>query len=627
MPIQNILSKSNPNPPNLSLKSLNLCLQSFSSSSIPPPTHHHIAHLILDQPSPSQALQTFRWASKLPNFTHSQSTYRALIHKLCTFRRFDTVHHLLDEMPTSIGSPPDEDIFLTLIRGLARARTTPQIIIKVLNFVSRFHGKPSLKIYNSILNVLVKDNIDIAREFYRKKMMATGVVGDDYTFGILMKGLCSTNRIADAFKLLQLIKSTKGVTPNAIIYNTLLHALCKNGKVGRARSLMNEIEKPSDVTFNVLICAYCAEENLIQAMVLLHKCYSSGLVPDIVPVTKVMELLCSSGRVSEAVEILETWGSKGGTVDVVAYNTLIKGFVAFGKVRVGHRVFKEMETKGCLPNVETYNLLISGLCEYKMLDSALDLFNEMVTDGVNRNFVTYDTLIRGLCSVGRTEDGFRILQLMEESRECGRISPYNSIVYGLYLQNQTDEALEFLTNMGKLFPRVVEKSLRILDLCKEKKVEDAKIIYDEMVEEGGAPSAVVYSQLIHGFCEEGCVREAFELMNEMISCGCCSSPTSSTLNALVLGFCRQGKSDSAVRLMEDMVGRGCRLDAGSYNAVMVAICREGDVDMASKVLTQMIENGIVPGFFEWNSLLLCLYHQDTPHIFHVNKLIDYIINN
>ena len=36
----------------------------------------------------------------------------------------------------------------------------------------------------------------MAREFHRKSMMASGVEGDDYTFGILMKGLSLTNRIA-----------------------------------------------------------------------------------------------------------------------------------------------------------------------------------------------------------------------------------------------------------------------------------------------------------------------------------------------------------------------------------------------------------------------------------------------
>ena len=87
----------------------------ISSSSSPVPSEQHIAHLILDQKSFSQALQTFKWASKLPNFTHSQSTYCALIHNLFTFCRFDIVKELLQEKPNAIGSPPDEDIFITIV--------------------------------------------------------------------------------------------------------------------------------------------------------------------------------------------------------------------------------------------------------------------------------------------------------------------------------------------------------------------------------------------------------------------------------------------------------------------------------------------------------------------------------
>ncbi|KAK7831085.1 pentatricopeptide repeat-containing protein [Quercus suber] len=100
----------------------------ISSSSSPVPSQQHIAHLILDQKSFSQALQTFKWASKLPNFTHSQSTYRALIHKLCAFRQFDIVKELLQEIPNAIGSPPDEDIFITIVRGLGRARMVKRVI-------------------------------------------------------------------------------------------------------------------------------------------------------------------------------------------------------------------------------------------------------------------------------------------------------------------------------------------------------------------------------------------------------------------------------------------------------------------------------------------------------------------
>ncbi|XP_015889588.3 pentatricopeptide repeat-containing protein At2g17525, mitochondrial [Ziziphus jujuba] len=597
------------------------------SSSIPAPSHQHIARLILEQKSASQALQTFRWASKLPNFNHSSSTYRALIHKLCTFRRFDTINEVLDEMPSSIGSPPDEDIFVTIIRGLGRAHMVRQVI-KVLDLVSRFGSKPSLRIFNSILNVLVKENIDIAREFYRKKMMGSGVDGDDYTFGILMKGLCLTNRIGDGFKLLQVMKS-RGITPNTVIYNTLLHALCKNGKVGRARSLMNEIEEPSDVTFNVLISGYCAEENLVQALVLLEKCFSSGFVPDVVTVTKVLELLCNVGRVAEAVEIIERVESRGGTIDVLAYNTLMKGFCKSGKVKVGIRILKEMEIKGCLPNVDTYNVLISGFCEVGMLDSALDLFNDMKTDGIKWNFATFDTLIRGLCSGGRTEDGYKILELMEESMGVagGRINPYNSVIYGLYKESRSDDGLTFLTSMEKLFPRAVDRSLRILNLCKEGILEDAKRVYNKMVEEGGAPSVLIYDCLVHKFCQEGCFFEAFELLNEMIAHG--YYPIASTYNALISGFCRLGRVGNALRLMEDMVGRGCLPDAGSYNPVVVALCRERESQKAIRILLQMVERGIIPDYFAWSSLLLCLSQEsiwlENKSLFCVNNILHCII--
>ncbi|GAB4847634.1 hypothetical protein Ancab_026695 [Ancistrocladus abbreviatus] len=577
---------------------------SSSLPSSPVPTHRHIALLVLEQKSASQALQTFRWASKLPSFTHDCSTYRAVIHKLCVFRQFDTVDELLDEMPRSTGSPPDEDIFVTIVRGLGHAHRIREVI-RVLDLVVKFELTPSLKIYNSILDVLVKHDIDIAREFYRRKMMDCGVEGDDYTFGILMKGLCLTNRIGDGFKLLQVMKS-RGVIPNTVVYNTILHALCKNGKVGRARSLMTEIPEPNDVTYNLLISAYCKEENLVQALVLMEKSFSSGFVPDLVTVTKVVELLCSVGRLNEAVEVLERVESNGGGIDVVAYNTLIKGFCEAGKAKVALHFLKEMENKGCLPNADTYNVLISGFCEINMLNKALDLFDSMKNDGIRWNFATYDTLIRGFCFRGRAGEAFKILEMMEESKEGSgvRVSPYNNIIYGLYWENRLEEAVDFLKKMEKLFPRAIDRSLSILRLCEEGNVENAKKVYEQMTKEGSTPSILVYSCVIHAFCQHGCVREAFDLMNEMVGCGYLPSP--SICNAVISGFCSQGKVTSALKLMEDMVGRGCVPEVGTYSPLIDVLCKNEDLQGALRIFWQMVGKGIAPDLCTWNALLMCL---------------------
>ncbi|KAL2471918.1 Pentatricopeptide repeat-containing protein [Abeliophyllum distichum] len=595
------LSKSLKKRATQQLLLLHIRSKPISTTTVPVPTHQQIAHLILDQKSASQALETFRWASRLRNFTHNLSTYRVLIHKLCSFRQFDIVKQLLDEMPSSIGLPPDEDIFVTIVRGLGRAKMIREVI-GVLDLVSKF-GKspPSLKLFNSILDILVKEDIDVAREFYRAKMMRSGVQGDDYTYGILMKGLCLTNRIGDGFKLLQVMK-TRGVKPNVVVYNTLINALCKNGKVGRARSLMSEMKEFNVVTFNTLISAYSNENNIVQALIMIEKCFSNGFVPDVVPLTKVIDILCNAGRVSEAVEILERMEDKGGTIDVVTYNTLIKGFVRIGKVRVGRRYLKEMEMKGCLPNIDTYNALISGFCDSGMLDSALDMFNEMKRVGLIWNFVTYDTLIYALCSDGRMQDGFKILELMGESGggSICRLRPYNSIIYGLYKDNRLDEALDFLKDMRNLFPKAVDRSLRILGLCQDGSIGEAKKVFDKMNEEYSFPSALIYASLVQGFCQNGCMKEAVELVNEMMSVG--YFPVASTFNALIGGFCRQGNIGSASKFMEDVMERGCLPDSESFSILLNALCSEGDTQKASMLLLQMVEKGILPDYHSWNAM-------------------------
>ncbi|CAN1341660.1 Pentatricopeptide repeat-containing protein At2g17525, mitochondrial [Linum perenne] len=601
---------------------------SSSSSSLLVTSQEHISHLILNQKSPSQALHTFQWASTLPNFTHSLATYSALIHKLCNVRWFDAVDQLLDEMPASIGAPPDDAIFITIIRGLGRAGLLGRVV-KVLDLASKFHDNPpSLKLFNCVLNVLVKHDIDLARRFFRNKMMKCGVQGDDYTYGILMKGLCLTNRIGDGFKLLQIIKST-GANPNSVVYNTLLHALCKKGKVARARSLMNQIEEPNDVTFNLLISAYCKEDDLVQALVLLEKCFSLGFIPDIVSVTKVVQLLCNRTRVTEAAEVLERFEIKGGVIDLVACNTLIKGLCGSGKVKAARGYLKKMELKGCLPNVESYNLLISGFCKCGMLDSALDMFEEMKAVGIDWSLDTFEELIKGMFSSGRIEAGFEILQLMEESKggSKGRISPYNNVLYGFYRKQMWGEALEFLVKMEKLFPRAVDKSLRILGYCEKGAVEEANKVYEEMVDEGGKPSALVYDCLIHGFCEQGIVEKAFEIMNTMLGNGYC--PDKSAFNAVIREMCIQGKEDSAVKLVEDIAGtgRGCLANAGSYNPIIYVLCGKERYGKAASVFTQMVESEIDP---DWQSMLLSLSRDEVwvrNHSIEVNNVVDGIINS
>ncbi|ONK71060.1 uncharacterized protein A4U43_C04F4290 [Asparagus officinalis] len=564
-------------------------IKSLSSSSPSTPAHDQIPHLALrPKPPSSKPPQTLRWASK-----PSPPTLGPQILSLISSNNLQEAHRLLLSSP----HPPPEPALLPLIRAFGRAHR-PDAAIRLLGLFPP-QNPPSLRVLNSILNVLVEEDIDLARKFFRKGMS----VRDEHTFGILMKGLCGANRIQEAFKLLKLMKSSASLKPNSVIYNTLIHGLCRNGGVGRGRSLMGEMDEVSDVTFHILISAYCKEDNLVQALVMLEKCFDSGFVPDKITVTKVVDVLCGHGRAMEAVELLERVESKGGVVDVVSYNSLVKGFCRMEKPEVGRRVLKEMERKGCLANVHTYNALISGFCDSGKVDSGMDLFREMGMVGVSPDFETFDLLIRGFCLEGRVEDGLRILDMMEETRGYeSRVSPYNSLLYGFYKENRLEEGYEFLKKMESLFPRVVGRSLRILGFCEEGKIGEGKIIFDQMVNEGDIPSVFVYVSLIVGLSIGGNVREAFGLMNEMVERG--YFPMVSTFNALIHGFCEEGNFRSSLKLLDEMVSRRCSPTTESYNPLICSLCKQGDEGRAYNFLVQMVERGIVPDSFTWSCFLV-----------------------
>ncbi|KAK9166001.1 hypothetical protein Scep_001192 [Stephania cephalantha] len=76
-------------------------------------------------------------------------------------------------MKCLIGSPSDDGIFVTIVHGLARAGLNNRAglnreTLKFIDLVCRFQEDPSLKIFNSVLDVLFAEDTDLTRKFYVK---------------------------------------------------------------------------------------------------------------------------------------------------------------------------------------------------------------------------------------------------------------------------------------------------------------------------------------------------------------------------------------------------------------------------------------------------------------------------
>uniref|UniRef100_J3M4V7 Pentacotripeptide-repeat region of PRORP domain-containing protein n=2 Tax=Oryza brachyantha TaxID=4533 RepID=J3M4V7_ORYBR len=170
-------------------------------------------------------------------------------------------------------------------------------------------------------------------------------------------------------------------------------------------------------------------------------------------------------------------------------------------------------------------------------------------------------------------------------------------------------------------------------------VENACLLFDEMLQRGIAPTVVTFGTLVAAFCEAGRLEEAFKVKEEMFL-HYNIRPNAHVYASLIKALCEKGKMDDAQRLKEEMVrnseplvdsgayaalartlfwvgrkgevvglleemkGRGITVGREVYNAMIAGFCEnEGDLDAAFAVLDDMQKDRCKPDAVSYNTLV------------------------
>ncbi|KAL5203374.1 hypothetical protein ABZP36_014326 [Zizania latifolia] len=170
-------------------------------------------------------------------------------------------------------------------------------------------------------------------------------------------------------------------------------------------------------------------------------------------------------------------------------------------------------------------------------------------------------------------------------------------------------------------------------------VENAVILFGEMLQRGIAPTVVTSGTLVAAFGEAGRLEDAFKV-KEVMAMHYNIKPNAHVYASLMKALCEKGKMDDAVRLKEEMVrnaelvldsavyatlvraffrvgqkgvvvglleemkGRGIKVDRVVYNAMIAGFCQdEGDLDAAFAALDDMQKGGCKPDAVSYNTLV------------------------
>jgi len=90
--------------------------------------------------------------------------------------------------------------------------------------------------------------------------------------------------------------------------------------------------------------------------------------------------------------------------------------------------------------------------------------------------------------------------------------------------------------------------------CREKRMKESEMFFEEALRFGLVPTNQTYTSMICGYCKEGDLSLAFKFFHRMSDHGC--APDAITYGALISGLYKQSKLEEARGLYDAMIEKG-----------------------------------------------------------------------
>ncbi|KAK4405494.1 putative pentatricopeptide repeat-containing protein, mitochondrial [Sesamum angolense] len=550
-------------------------------------------------------LRFYVWLSNVStSLARNQSILSALSNSLYRKGPVLLSAELIKDIRSS-GCRVNEDLLCALIGSWGRLGLA-KYCSEVFEQVSYLGIGPSTRLYNAVIDGLVKSNsLDLAYLKFQQ-MEVDNCTRDRFTYNILIHGVCKAGVVDEALRLVKQMEGL-GYSPNVFTYTILIDGYCNAKRVDDAFRLLEKMKarnvRPNDATYRSLIngvfrslppneafesllrwvnreanlpkvvydsIVYCLCNNYLpkHAATFLRTSDEQGYVPDSLIANIALSCLVKGLDLEETCRMFEFFINRGVKVDLSPCLALVEALYKLGREGEGNRYLSWMLQEGLVTNVFSYNMVIDCFCKANMMDRAIENLGVMSERGILPNLVTFNTLIAGYCKARDVLKAREMLLMLLDHGFKPDLFTFNSIIDGL---------------------------------CQVNQITDAFDCYLEMVEWGITPNAITYNSLIRSVCISGHVAKAMELLRKMQIDGI--QPDLYTFNALIQKYCKINKIEKAKRILASMLKLDLRPDNFTYIAFISALCESGRFLEAKELFSSMEANGCRPDAYACNSFI------------------------
>ncbi|KAJ1962744.1 hypothetical protein GGI12_002471 [Dipsacomyces acuminosporus] len=387
-----------------------------------------------------------------------------------------------------------------------------------------------------------------------------GIMPDRYTYQELIAvnvGLMNFKKAREWLEEMVI----KGIKPTIRPYRTLLKGYCAiPSEIDSARQLWSEIKQ------KIAKEEIAASETSEAAAVLDRESY-----------TCIVSAECKVANFERVLDLMHEMNAAGIEADITIRNVILKGVLAQTGLEAGLEELALIKNDGLAPDAFTYNILLSSA----IAERRTDVVRDLLTESAKRQIIPSSRVIQSL-----PLEPLDAVGIMVDSGGLDSIRVYNTLIQAATRQNKFGRALQLISHLRSrnIQPNAATYGLLLDALSKAHKADEAKAVYDEIVQEGVVkPDAHVFSIMVDVCGRSGSIKDMFWFKNEMKKYNL--PPSELVYNSILSTLSRLPKVN--LRLVMDVVDELVRVRPAikptvrTYNAIFAAFAARSRMQQLS----------------------------------------------
>jgi len=420
---------------------------------------------------------------------------------------------------------------ITIIRNHA-AEKNLQGAFSVFKSLEEGDAELNSVIYNTVLDACVECWDLKKAESWMERMRKDGMT-DVVSFNTLIKAYLQSNRLDKARQLMEEMRE-QGLQPNRVTFNEFINAMVSKGHGGQRKEMWDIVEemqsadvKPNQVTISILLKGLG---------------YHSGQA-DIV---KTMALIKNMDE----------------PMDEVLLSSVVEACVRIGKPDLLESQLKQLQSSSpvAINGSHTYGSLIKAYGHTRDIAGIWRCWKEMRSRHIKPTSITLGCMVEAIVNNGDTEGAFDLIQQMQEDDQCS--NAVNSVIYCSLLKGFTRE--KKIDRAWAVYEEMKERNIELsvityntlIDACARcGRMDYLPKILESMKANGVKANVITYSTMLKGHCQNGNIQEGFAILEQMKR-DANLKPDEIMYNSLLDGCAQNHLADEGLRLLEDMQNEG-----------------------------------------------------------------------